>query len=308
MIYSKFRKVKFSKLKDYVYIKSFNKYSDNQFSNDVGLYRDKNNNKVVIRRFYYYFKNLKYYQIMNECNMIKLVNNFKMKQDSDFQLFFPKLIKFTNTNNEIIAVRDYFQGDQLRRQNRILKVKILTFILENFLFISKQISEEGKKLLPARTAFYIFTAFPIALVRTILKDPNNIFYYFRLSFLFYFQFFGSHNESQNVLAHRDLHSNNILIKEQKVQVLDLEIMLLAEEETDIAIISRCYSDDLNMETIIKLIKTNIKDKKRFIRLSIFYSIQLMANEPISSYYYKQTYNYLQEVFPKIISKLLLEKI
>lgn len=306
LLFFKMKKRSFSNLKNYKYIKSFNKYSDNKFSNNVSLYKDLSQKMVVIRRFYYFFKNLKYEQILNEYNMMRLLEHIKTRQENEYQISFPRMISFTDINNEIMMVREYLEGNQLRNKERSIKIKSIKVILNHFLLLTEKISKEEKKILPTRTAWYTFSSFPIALFRATIKNPYNILLYLKLFIIFYFQFLGSHRKQHYVLAHRDLHSNNILIKGHKIQILDSEIMVLAEQETDIAIISRCYSDEVNQETISNLIATHINDKKRFMRLSIYYAIQLLANEPKKSNDYKQTYSYLRNVFPKITSKLFFE--
>jgi thiamine kinase-like enzyme len=304
IIFSKIQKKRFLKLNDYAFIKSFDKYSDKQFSNSIGLYRDKQtNNKVIIRRFCYRFKNLKLEQIINEYNIMKFLEKLSMTEKVNYQIIFPRLIKFTNINHEATLIREYLNGTQLKNKNNNTKVKIISMILNNFFLLSKQISKKDRKRLPIRSMSYIFLSFPIALIRSSIKNPNSIFYYFKLSIIFYFQFLDIKHKPNYVLAHRDLHSGNILIYKNMIQILDSEITVLAEEDTDIAIISRYYIDEIDQNSLIKFITSYLKDKKSFIRLAIFYSFQLIANESSKSYDYKQARKYLRSTLPVIIEKL-----
>lgn len=284
----------------YKLIKSFDKFSDQKFSNHVGLYKDPLGKKVIIRRFNYRFKNLKYFQILSEVNLLKLLNSVRNKQN----IHFPKLIQLDQKKGEINLVREYFKGKRLNNFDSHTKVKILKRCMDLLGTYSEELLKKTDFQLPKRSPLEMMLFTPFYFLKSVLKDKANFKLYVKLVLIFYKSCFSLNLfNGKYVIAHRDLHSDNILINGKKIQILDPEVAMLAEEDTDLAIIARYYLSELEEQDYMELIKSRVKDKSSFLRTTIFYSFRLLDNESIEDKYFLEAKDYLKTLSSKILPAL-----
>lgn len=299
---------------NYVFIKDLRKSKDKTHHN-IGLYKNiRTGKKNVIRTLDYKLKSTEYFQIVNEAKVLKLLNRLS-KQKKNIFINFPNLIKFEDKRGRLVLIREYKKGltiNKLKNKKQILEV------LNKCLVSLQNLSDKNlvyNKTFSQRTPLMIFTAFPLYILQAAIKNPNKIRLIFRLSAAFYKSFLYPNSfKPVMVLSHRDLHQDNILISNNTISIIDNEIMLLAERETDLAFVARYYLDTLGLSGTLDLLDSQLYTQQeidRFIRLAIFYSIQLLTTVSSNHPFYNLTLifldTFIDNIYPVLISKRNLSK-
>lgn len=283
------------------------KKQNNENLTSVGLfniYGDKSILKIVR----YKMKNILYEQIINEFSMLDLLSNIS-NSDKKITIKFPTVRAIHDNKNEIIMVSEYIKGKSLSGGKDIDKVRVIKKILSNFILLTEKINKT-KHSLPRRSSLYIALSFPIFLAIVILNDIRNIDRY--LSFLYLFmKNYLSFNifKTDYVLTHKDLHTKNIILKNNQPFIIDPEVCVFADSETDLAHISRYLSHEISHKYLLNLLNDLLltqKQRRKFIALTIYYSIQMMAIRTKNDPDYIEAYNYLNKDFNKIYKSLLLK--
>jgi thiamine kinase-like enzyme len=108
------------------------------------------------------------------------------------------------------------------------------------------------------------------------------------------------------LIHRDLHSRNILLDKEDIIITDWEGAVVTDYLYDLVMITRLYMKELTLEERIKLLRVELKttaQKKRFMYLTLFYSIQTLGVDKKKDLSYIHTKEYLDEFENHIIPAL-----
>ena len=108
------------------------------------------------------------------------------------------------------------------------------------------------------------------------------------------------------LIHRDLHSRNILLDKEDIIITDWEGAVVTDYLYDLVMITRLYMKELTLEERIKLLRAELKttaQKKRFMYLTLFYSIQTLGVDKKKDLSYIHTKEYLDEFENHIIPAL-----
>ncbi len=269
----------------------------------------KNEKKVVIKVVRYKYKNLLYEQLINEKNMLSLMSDLSRKiKSGKINLVFPKVYGLISMPNQLALVTQFLSADSLKSKSSVRKIEILEQILSSFRKMSDLIDEDMLNKLPKRSCIQLLILFPIYLLKVIFADFKNIRIYLSLFFIFYKNYLRISNFNMKyILAHKDLHSENILINKNKVIIIDPEICVLADPNTDIAHIARYFSKELTDAEINNLLQVLLKsdnDKKNFLSLSIYYSLQMMAIRSKTDPDYEEARSYLINHFYKIKENLI----
>lgn len=270
----------------------------------IGIYITANNKKVIIKALRYAYKNLLYELILNEINMLNLLKTLSLQVKSHINIGFPKLYKTYFHKNELVAIREFSEGKKLFSYDQDFKLNVITACLDYFKDLSKKLSQSYYKKIPKRTALQTTILFPIYFVIDIFKEPTKFILYIRLFYIFYKEFFSfKFWNTAYTLSHRDLTSDNVIIKGNDIQIIDLETAILAEEETDIALFPRFYMYEIEKDKILGFLKKQLqssKKKSNFKRLTIFYTFQLMSAAAKDNKYYKEALEYAQYFYDNIL--------
>lgn len=293
----------------YHLVKSYDKTSDPQFTNKVGLYTDSTNKKVIIRTFAYTFKSLKYWQILHEAHILTLLHKLYSKNRTTIS--FPKLYESRDTGKILTVVREYVQGKSLGELSPQKQTTYLKQILQAFKSLTESMTNQDTNELPIRTSLQITLGYFYFTIKAIFFNPHILPIAVTTTQKFihaslYCWCFGV----KYILAHRDLNEDNIYISNGRAYIIDNELCLLAEEQTDLSIITRIYFTQLGLSNIYSMLSTILKSpaqKHSFVRLSLYYAIQSLASESISSNEYKTSLKYLHTLASHIYDFLFTTK-
>lgn len=274
-------------------IRRIKSYPSNWNNSTNIIFQVKDGEKVLVKNLHYRFKNLAYRQLLNEAGMFKLLNKVKLKKCGPYSFQFPKIYEILVCENNIIFARQYQTGNKLSEHSKHDKVKLINQLLIFFCKLYDDINIECIKHLPKRGYLYVVLTFPYYVASALLKNLKQRELIWSLSKIFIKNLGNLELFNRKLLlAHRDLHSKNIIIQNNNVFIIDPEISVLAEELTDLAITARAYFDELGPDHISKLLSLRIKNKKQlenFTRLTTYYTTQILATyEPNSSDYITAT--------------------
>lgn len=286
-------------------LESYDAHKDQQYSGHVGLYETKNGQRVVAKILSYRFKNLKYQQTIHEVSCMRFLEKLSLTQNQSY-IRFPRLLNFSDTGRRIVVAREFFDGKPLDESTR---EQIFT-ALKRCINGLQQITVRSDKTLlmkklPRRTPQLLYWMFMPYLLKASAKNIRFVFSYIKLAYWFYrLNGAASHDV---VFAHRDLHSQNIIMIDDIPAIIDFEVAALAEPETDLAIVIRHYAKTLGLDLTLRLIYESTKNRleiKNFLRLTIFYTIQVLSLEPKHLPFYQNGQEYVKLLNAIFIGRLL----
>jgi peptidoglycan/xylan/chitin deacetylase (PgdA/CDA1 family) len=292
--------------KDFRLIKNMNAFADKGKNNSVNVYTGSKKEKYVMKSLSFRFKNLKYQQMINEASLLELLDKLNKNGTSDIS--FPKLISLEKKHNRMTLIREYLKGKRLSDFSPSVKINVLNRCILLLKKLSFKLSKEEQRALPKRNKILLFIMFHFYFVHLLLTKKTKLNY--KKIFSVYVKHFLTSSvfkKSIYILSHRDLDIHNILVDKNIINIIDPEVMTLAEPETDLAIVSRLYSDKVTKGQLLKLITDNVHDIPQFIRLSLFYTLQLLSQENKEDEYFIQAEKYIPLLFDFIIPNLVTDK-
>ena len=259
----------------------------------IGLYADNVNKQVVIKQWNYMLKTVTYYQLLHEMNVLKFLNA-AANQFVNKNIFFPKFIEQIRYKNRVGYVAEYISGKPLTDFPTNFKIEIANSCLEYLVDLSASIKTSYLKNFPKVRPIQNILVFPFFWLIVVIKDIKNVGYYLKFLWAFYKLYLNKGITSSLVINHRDLHSDNVIISKNKTYILDTEVMVLAEKETDLALVAKAFYKQLGnkINQLLKIKFAQGYSVDKFIALSIFYSLQIMAISSHNSQEYKEATEYM----------------
>lgn len=262
-----------------------------------GVYISSDGKTVFLKRLSYKRKNIEYYKIMNEANILETFENWRYTGNGGFDVSFPKIKKIVRKNGELIIVQELIEGVDLKSAS----IETKKSVIKNCLYAMKDLSLKigcGARLGIRKVApiFFLIT-FPFYWMKMIFRDPVRYSLHVKILSIFFRQIFSSWIFFPNyIFAHKDLHSENVMVREKSIAILDLELCAFADEMTDLAIIAMHYQKEIGLENIMEILTEFIKNdiqKKKFLALTSYYSVLTLATCKKEESDYLKAEEYLQ---------------
>lgn len=312
---SKNKKITIGKISGYTLLKDLTpKYTSKK--NRVGIYKSKEGGKVVIKRVNFIAENLDSFYLRNEAFVLKTLadsQNEEYFNNTSGRRIFPRFIDFVEEKNQVAFLTEFVDAKNLEQLDKKKREEIVVETYLKLRKLSKRLTDKNFYNLPIRKPFYYLLSFPLNLLRVIAKNPSKVWRYLKFGILFYNNYFGVIFGNYSLgLVHRDLYPDNILYntKSKSITIIDWESAIVSDSLYDLSSIAMIYARDFGAKNMVNFLKENLADipqKRRFIGLAIFNSIQILTNHKIDHPVFGQTEEFLDELSKDISPRVLYRK-
>lgn len=274
----------------------------------IGIFmKNETKQRVFVKKYIFCCKGLRYASLINELAILQLLKEKNSTQFPEFHFFIPELKTVKTEGNEITIICEYKSGEPLLGKPESIQLRTLENIFSAMKILNKNIKTELHKL-PTRKTYIFAITFAYFWIKATIRKPSVIMRNLKLFVEFYTNYVLTVNE-KNIygLIHRDLHSRNILLDNTDIIITDWEGAVVTDTLYDLALIGRLYSTEISYSSLMKLLKSQLKTKqeiRRFLYLTLFYTIQTLALDSKKAVSYGNTEFYLGLLKDKIKPELL----
>lgn len=274
----------------------------------IGIFmKNETKQRVFVKKYIFCCKGLRYASLINELAILQLLKEKNSTQFPEFHFFIPELKTVKTEGNEITIICEYKSGEPLLGKPESIQLRTLENIFSAMKILNKNIINELDKL-PTRKTYIFAITFVYFWIKATIRKPSVIMRNLKLFVEFYTNYVLTINE-KNIygLIHRDLHSRNILLDNTDIIITDWEGAVVTDTLYDLALIGRLYSTEISYSSLMKLLKSQLKTKqeiRRFLYLTLFYTIQTLALDSKKAVSYGNTEFYLGLLKDKIKPELL----
>lgn len=274
--------------------------------NRIGIYQDKTGRKMVIKKKSAYLPDLEQVFLANEASILNILKDLKKINLA------PKFIDFEVKNGQAILTTELIDGktsDQLPQKFRLMMVKET---LESLKQLADNLPEKSVPQMPKTRNWLYGAVFLPKLIKLIIKSPDNFTSYLRIGGLFYLNLAaGSWKKYKLGLVHRDLYPDNILYSPKDgLRLLDWESAVLSDPLYDLAQVAMIYTREFGTPEMVKILHQHLNDnteRKRFIALSIYNSVQILAHHKSSNKEFIEVNKFLDQLLNKIAPEIIYKK-
>lgn len=297
----------FPKIPGYILVKPLKEQTDSDH-NSIGIYKNRTGKQVVIKHLASQKNAMARYQLLNEKSMLELLGSLVSNQKlAPYKITFPQLLSFKQREKDMYLVMELVHGRLLRDETSEKKFEVVQKCLRYMEVLSAEIPTELRSHLPRRSTWLQHLTLPIYVSIALAAKPQQFFLYSKMLWLYYtYAARALFTKTQYVLAHKDLHQDNILLTRERITIIDPQVSVLSERFTDLAIVARLYLPELGTVKLKKLIRSFVKtdhERGAFIRLSIYFSFQLMAIKGVDHKFYEGAISHLSTLDKKLRATL-----
>lgn len=273
----------------------------------VGMYENKKGMKVIIKKCSYAMEDLNAVYMRNEGYILAAIG-----QAGTAGKMAPAFVDLIEYPHHLMLVTAVSEGRKLDTFEPVVSGRVIQEIYGHLQRLSTAVKEHDIRL-PVRSPFsYIVGAF-VNLIKLMGKDVRNTFTYIRLTGLFYIHYFiGSLRGIPLGLVHRDLYPDNILYEPStgSSTVLDWESAVVSDSLYDLAQIAMIYTKIMGEKSMISFLKQHLEtnaERRRFIGLALFNSLQILSNNRPGDEVFTETREFINALTETIIPAILYKK-
>lgn len=268
-----------SEIQDFKLIKNINNDWKNSKSS-LGLYKNNKNEYAFMKMVFFNKKNLQYFKLKQEVNIYRILNKVNYKTGINI----PKFIFSSDFNNSSFLMTEYIKGKRLDSYSSESKAKLLIKALESMQTLGKKLNQRERNHLTNRSVISLINLYPFTLILALMRRSNsrgNLIKGLPVV-IKNLNIFLKYNKL--VLAHRDSHLKNFIVKESRVYVIDLETMGFTVPYYDIAYTLEHEFEDMKftkavLDYLNKINKEDVFFERYFRTLMIIVATHaLIAND------------------------------
>ncbi len=263
-------------------------------SYQLAVYTDPNGKRAIAKMRSSKIKGYHYYSLKNEIEVYKVLNVVVSRERSELEKKFPnikipKLIKSEETENGLILLTEFVEGEPTIRLNPREKV-VIYFSMADFLcFIGTKLTDDERSRISTRSVLDLLFLYPFLLVNSLVNYPLYSLYLLAGGVYFINSIPYLNKKRREVLTHRDLHFYNILKSGDRLALIDLQQCVFTELFQEHVTILRYYwkEDAFTSLFVSEILKRYGNDQ------SIFFVIRGLIVNSI-------THGFTDKSFPKEI--------
>jgi hypothetical protein len=199
----------------------------------ISIFKRKDGQKAFTKAWYGNKRDYKYYTLVNEIRAYYLLNqiitrlNNKLPQEFS-DVVIPRLLDVYEGKDSLVVFLSFEDGQLASDFESDVKITAYIKIVKYLKFLGNQMSDDERKLFSRRDPISYLLLYPLLLIKSILNFPSKSGILLMAVPAFLKSIFYLLQESESVLAHRDLHFSNILISKKSIVLVDLQYMVFTE--------------------------------------------------------------------------------
>ncbi len=149
----------------------------------------------------------------------------------------PKLIEAHEHKNERLILMEYIEGERLEDQSWEMRKKSYERVLAYLKTISLGVAQEEGGKLPRRSHRFLLAILPIIILKAIVRHPAKMGLIMRGFFQACLSWPALGRTDRKAFAHRDPGGWNILVRDQRLWVIDFDLSAITHPLTDLVALS-----------------------------------------------------------------------
>lgn len=235
-----------------------------------GIYENNNGQRALAKYWQGKSKNLAYFTLKNEINIYKTLNHVQSKLRGKIpkelkSISIPQILLSEENNNSLIVLIEFIDNAKIaQNENPKNKIKIYLKVIDYLKFLGDNLSEDEKSRISVRTSLNLVFLYPFILIKSILTHPKNAADMLKASLVFLRSIPLLLKDNRMTLSHRDLRFKNILIKNKKIYLIDLEYCAFTNPFYELANSFHSYWKENKFEKIfLNVLKRRFQKEPNF---------------------------------------------
>ena len=235
----------------------------------ICIYKDKYGKKVFAKAWNGKQKDFRYNTLINEIRACHTLNKVKNRMNANeafnrLHVNIPRLLDVYESKNQLIVFFSFEKGELATLTNTNTKIDAYLRSVEFLVKLGQAMTTKEKTVFSNRNlASYIFL-YPLFLIKSITNFPEHSWTLLRGVPIVAKAFYFLSLEQETVLAHRDLHFNNMLVDGKTIVLIDFQYMVFTELVSDFAATYRHkWNNDNSDKLLYKTIMKRINYRKNF---------------------------------------------
>lgn len=192
----------------------------------VGIYGDEAGKKVIVKAWHGSYKNTHYYLLMHGIRMHTLFEKVLQRvelPEAIGEVRIPRLLYTRAEKERLIVIREYVEGISPRfLSDSCRKIGAYQHVVDFMHFLGAQLTTEERRSIPVRTIGNLILIFPLIAAYACWKRPKMAKEICRGVLGFFSSIPALVKNTELMLAHKDLHLNNIILNNDSVYVIDFD--------------------------------------------------------------------------------------
>jgi serine/threonine protein kinase len=249
-----------------------------------GIYINDKGEKSFAKHYHGNKKSINYFFLKNELHAYKLMGDV-LEQNPDISekypnVKIPKLLGYQEDNHNLTLLIEYCTGQNLTKVDQTQKLKIYKCIFDYLQCINSKLTKKDKTSIMQRSYLYWIFLYPFVALRASVAHISAWRTILKASKVF------SSNallltKSKNLgIVHRDLGDDNIFLNNDKIIILDFQLMSIADPILDYATtyFSAWLENKIFAKKLLKVINKYFLENKISMNIFKVYTIYLAIYE------------------------------
>jgi hypothetical protein len=189
----------------------------------IGMYKSPSGVEVVAKVWQGNWYNAHAFNLLHEADVCRVLDTIRLRTVAEMPEALTNII--TPAYYDCLIQNKFMSKAQGTPLTQVCapeeQLKIYNRILSYLKFIGKNATKEEQKIIGVKGIIYYISVYPIIFCLSIVRHITHSMEIIRSLYSFIFSLSALSHEPK-ILSHGDLHTDNILVSEDKITLLDLE--------------------------------------------------------------------------------------
>ncbi len=257
---------------EYEFVKIFKKESFLVPFYSYAIYKNKSGKKAFAKMWSGKFNNYSYYCLLNEISVYKVLNSARKRSASSLPPKFrgisiPDFYASASTKNSLLILMEYVRANNAEDLSDKEKLAVYLKSVDYYHFLGNKLTKSERKLISRRSGFTYVLLYPLVFIKAFINYPKDWLTFVRTIPVFLSAIFDLLKNDQFVLTQRDLQFKNILYKNGKIILIDLEMCVMTHPLAEYANTLRSVAKNQKLfKPLMKELSARYANDRSFKRL------------------------------------------